>query len=114
MNAPFLLSASSTDSWAATHAWRGAKTDGSSKPDLEYLKQHYGHHLVQVANTSKRSFNEFERYEGPLREIIESWEKGSGEGLYVKDWHQVLEIEESGGKQDDVYETPSIFQGELI
>jgi hypothetical protein len=30
----------------------------------------------------------------------------------VKDWHLALQLEDEGGKQEDFYETPELFQGE--
>ena len=68
---------------------------------------------MQVANTQRRQFNEFERTERPFAEVADLWLAGKSEGvdLYVKDWHLALEVEEEGGVQREIYETPEIFQG---
>lgn len=43
---------------------------------------------------------------------MDSWEGGSGEGLYVKDWHLMAGIEREGGGVEEVYEVPECFRGE--
>jgi hypothetical protein len=47
--------------------------------------------------------------------VIDLWTSGrkDGRGLYVKDWHMVLQVEEEGGSQEEVYTTPDIFKGEF-
>lgn len=104
---PFLLVSTSTSGWPVRQSWILA--DGSANLDA-LLK--YGHHLVQVADTAKKEFNEFERSERPLSEVLELWRGGGGKTLYVKDWHQALQVEEEGGSAGEVYETPDIFQGQ--
>jgi hypothetical protein len=68
---------------------------------------------VQVANTQRRQFNEFERTERPFAEVADIWlaDTLDGVNMYVKDWHLVLEVEEEGGCQREIYDTPEIFQG---
>lgn len=42
---------------------------------------------MPVANTLQREFSEFERDERPLSEVLDLWETGKGDGLYVKVCH---------------------------
>ncbi len=93
--------------WHCLRTWR----DESGSPNLSTLRR-YGDQLVQVANCSKRQFNEFERTERTLSEVLDLWESGDGQSLYVKDWHLMLEIEKEGRQMEEVYETPDIFKGE--
>jgi hypothetical protein len=76
----------------------------------------YADHLVQVADCSIRQFNEFERSERKLGEILDIWENEQGQSgrLYVKDWHQTLLLEQKGGRQDQIYTTPGIFKGMFL
>lgn len=39
---------------------------------------------MPVADTLTREFSEFQRDERPLGEVLDIWERGEGEGLYVK------------------------------
>lgn len=105
-------------SWPCKSDWRCSANDhgqrAHSGPNLAALRR-YAHHSVQVANCSTRQFNEFERSERKLGEILDLWEKEGGRSgqLYVKDWHQVLLLEQDGGSQDQIYTTPDIFKGVL-
>jgi hypothetical protein len=69
---------------------------------------------VPVANTLTREFSEFERDERPLGEVLDAWESGEGEGLYVKDWHLFAEIEKDGGSAREVYDVPECLRGEGV
>jgi hypothetical protein len=73
----------------------------------------FAHHPVQVADCSFRQYNEFHRSERQLREVLDLWETDdeSSRNLYVKDWHQALLLEKDGGRQEQVYTTPDVFQG---
>lgn len=97
------------DRWPAYRDWRLA--DG--QPNFDHLRSEYGHHNVTVADVGQRQYNEFERSERPLASVIDAWQSGQGDQLYVKDWHQVLQVEAEGGRQNEVYRTPHIFQGVL-
>jgi hypothetical protein len=46
-----------------------------------------------------------------LGDVIDFWGKGEGEGLYVKDWHLLEEIEKDGRGVEEVYEVPECFRG---
>jgi len=87
-NTPFLLSAKSTVQWACT-SWRSPRAekwiscDGPSEPNLEALRR-FRDEVVPVANTLQREFSEFSRTERPLGEVLDLWQAGRGEGLYVK------------------------------
>lgn len=103
-----------TSAWPCIEKWRRRTESGSSDiPNLSALRN-FAHHLVQVADCSARRYNEFDREERPLGDILDLWEKEdeSGRTLYVKDWHQALLLEKDGGKQDRVYTTPDVFQGQ--
>ena len=103
-----------TSAWPCIEEWRQRTESGSSDiPNLSALRN-FAHHLVQVADCSTRRYNEFDREERHLGQILDLWEKEgeSGSTLYVKDWHQALLLEEDGGKQDQVYTTPDVFQGQ--
>lgn len=39
------------------------------------------------------------------------WENGKGEGLYVKDWHLLGEVERAGRGVEEVYVVPECFRG---
>lgn len=64
---------------------------------------------MPVADTRRRQFSEFERDERPLREVLDLWESGGGQGLYVKDWHLVAELEGVGCSPNTVYTPPGCF-----
>ena len=74
---------------------------------------------MPIANTARREYSEFERTERPLSEVLDIWEgkgkheEAGGEGLYVKDWHLLEEVERAGGGAGEVYEVPECFRGEL-
>lgn len=111
-NEPLLLVSSSTSHWRARSTWRvnPDSPSRSSQPNLTGLRA-YPHHVVPVADTSKRQYSEFERTERPLGEVLDLWEKGEGEGLYVKDWHLSSTIEGEGRGVEEVYEVPEPFRG---
>lgn len=103
--------------WPALRDWRLPDVTSSTsswRPNLDHLRDRYGQHVVQVADTRKRQYNEFERSERPLKDVIDLWieQDPTGDGLYVKDWHLALELEEDGGTQAEFYTTPEPFQGE--
>lgn len=85
---------------------------GPDQPNLSALRE-YAHHTVQVADCSTRRYNEFDRTERRLGEVLDLWESEdeNGRKLYVKDWHQALLLEKDGGRQDQIYTTPDIFRG---
>ncbi|KAK4690040.1 hypothetical protein P7C73_g43, partial [Tremellales sp. Uapishka_1] len=99
-NLPLLLSSTETSTWP------------SRSFSLASLRK-YGAHVVPVANTLKRQYSEFERDERPLSEVLDLWEKHDprGDGLYVKDWHLMDEIERDGGWVGGVYSPPECFRG---
>jgi hypothetical protein len=68
-----------------------------------------------VADCSTRRYNEFDRTERRLGEVLDLWERQdeNSRKLYVKDWHQALLLEKDGGNQDQIYTTTDIFKGEL-
>lgn len=74
---------------------------------------------MPIANTARREYSEFERTERPLSEVLDIWEgkgkheEAGGEGLYVKDWHLLEEVERAGGGAGEVYGVPECFRGEL-
>ena len=72
----------------------------------------YADHVVPVADTLKRQFNEFERSERRLGDVLDLWDKGEGKGLYIKDWHLLYEVKRLGGHPGDVYVVPEPFRGE--
>ena len=114
---PIIYGPELTEDWPVFENWRiieSSSSTSTTRPDLDHLRSHYGHHVVQVANTKRRQFNEFERTERPLKDVIDLWVAGDaeGDGLYVKDWHLALQLEDEGGKQEDFYKTPEPFQGE--
>lgn len=123
-NRPFILSSKTTSSWASTQ-WRlppidttttvttstdSKSTSTCSKPNLEALRA-YAHHVVPVADTTTRQYSEFARTDRCLGDVLDLWEGGSGEGLYVKDWHLMAGIEREGGGVGEVYEVPECFRG---
>jgi hypothetical protein len=67
-----------------------------------------------VADTLQPEYSEFKRSERPLGEVLDLWEskEGEGEGLYVKDWHLIGELESRGVGAGKVYEVPECFRGE--
>ncbi|KAL7422608.1 hypothetical protein Q5752_003256 [Cryptotrichosporon argae] len=115
-NTPFLLARSSTSHWLARADWAlpsSPPTAGPSRPNLAALRR-YAHHVVPVADTRAREFSEFARAERPLGEVLDAWETGRGEGLYVKDWHLVAEIEQEGGCAGEVYEPPNCLRDDWL
>jgi hypothetical protein len=66
-----------------------------------------------VADTRVRSFSEFERKQRKLGDVLDLWEHGGGDGLYVKDWHLMAELEKEGKSPRDIYEVPACFRGTL-
>ncbi|OCF35815.1 hypothetical protein I316_02308 [Kwoniella heveanensis BCC8398] len=135
LNAPFLLSAKATSSWSAVRDFRispafqtlsdsaSASTSPSApnpsssthKPNLTALRR-YAHHIVPVANTLAPQFSEFERSERPLGEVLDLWENGdeAGDGLYVKDWHLMAEIESEGRGVEEVYAVPECLRDDWL
>lgn len=120
-NRPFLLSAAATAQWPARSNWTDGPSGGHqenagpSKPQLNGLRR-YAQHIVPVANTRKQEFSEFERTERSLGEVLDLWERAdeAGDGLYVKDWHLLGEIEREGRGVGEVYNVPECFRGELV
>lgn len=113
-NTPFLLSATNTFTWPAAGLFRKPNTQSTaSLPNLPALRQ-YSHHVVPVANTLQPQFSEFERTERPLGEVLDLWEdQGSeqGDGLYVKDWHLMAELESEGKGVGELYFVPECLRG---
>ena len=66
---------------------------------------------MPVADTLQQEFSEFKRSERPLGHVIDLWESGAGEGLYVKDWHLIAELERSGRGAGEVYTVPECLRG---
>ncbi|WVR09309.1 hypothetical protein IAU60_006374 [Kwoniella sp. DSM 27419] len=127
-NTPFLLSAKNTVSWTAAQALRQAPLSGlepplntsqdaraASIPNLTWLRR-YAHHVVPVANTLKQQYSEFERSERPIGQVLDEWEAGdaSAQGLYVKDWHLMAEIESEGRGVEEVYAVPDCFHDDWL
>lgn len=77
--------------------------------------------MVPVADTLHPEFSEFKRSERRLGEVLDLWQLegagepgaggGGGEGLYVKDWHLLAEIERLGGSAGEVYTVPECLRG---
>ncbi|KIJ34930.1 hypothetical protein M422DRAFT_181471 [Sphaerobolus stellatus SS14] len=106
-NKPCLISPHLISSWPAAKFWICSSDGSSSTPNWEYIQKYYGDEQVTVAKCDTRSFSDQERFELPLRDVIELWKSGKGEGLYVKDWHLARSTREKGG--ESFYETPDIF-----
>jgi hypothetical protein len=112
-NRPFVLAASVTSDWPSRQLWARQSANGSasvSRPNLAALRT-YGGQVVPVADTARREFSEFRRLERPLSEVLDLWEQGDGEGLYVKDWHLLAEVEEQGRHAGEIYEVVECFRG---
>lgn len=116
-NTPFLLSATNTFTWPAAGLFRKPNTQSTaSLPNLPALRQ-YSHHVVPVANTLQPQFSEFERTERPLGEVLDLWEdQGSeqGDGLYVKDWHLMAELESEGKGVGELYFVPECLRDDWL
>ncbi|WVW85244.1 hypothetical protein I302_107282 [Kwoniella bestiolae CBS 10118] len=112
-NKPFILSSKATSYWSASARFRLPTSKDVSKPNLSALRP-YAHHIVPVANTLQQQFSEFERTERSLGEVLDLWEKGEGNGLYVKDWHLMAEIEGEGRGVEEVYEVPECFRDDWL
>lgn len=106
-NTPFILSSEVTTSWPARSKW----VNSDSTPNLKGLRM-YEDQIVPVANTFRKEYSEFERSERPLREVLDLWQRGEGDGLYVKDWHLIAELERSGVAAGEVYTVPECLRGE--
>ncbi|WWC63674.1 uncharacterized protein I303_106279 [Kwoniella dejecticola CBS 10117] len=113
-NQPFILSPVSTSTWSASSNFRiPIPSSTVSTPNLAALRR-YAHHVVPVANTLQQQFSEFERIERPLGEVLDLWERGEGNGLYVKDWHLMAEIERDGRGVEEVYEVPECLRDDWL
>lgn len=116
-NLPLILLDNHTKHWPSRRQWTLLEPhklkQSVSSPNLEALRR-YRQHIVPVANTLKREYSEFERTEQSLEHVLDLWEKGEGNGLYVKDWHLIAEIEGEGGGAGEVYEVPEIFRGKSL
>ena len=102
-----------TSNWPCVKKWRQrSESDSFDIPNLSSLRE-YAHHTVQVADCSTRRYNDFDREERRLGDILDLWQNQYQDScnLYVKDWHQALLIEKDGGKQAQLYTTPEAFQG---
>ena len=71
----------------------------------------YATQMVPVANTLKISYSEFDRTELALGAVLDLWEKGQGDGLYIKDWHLFEEVEKAGRGVEEIYDVPECFRG---
>ena len=78
-----------------------------TRPNWEYIRSQYGDEVVSVALCNSKAFSDQERTERPLRDVIDLWSSGAGEGLYVKDWHLAKSMRERG--DPPFYDTPEIF-----
>ncbi|WVQ95261.1 hypothetical protein IAU59_002356 [Kwoniella sp. CBS 9459] len=115
-NTAFLLSSAATSSWAAIRDFRSTSTSSSThQPNLTALRR-YAHHVVPVANTLTPQFSEFERSERPLGDVLDLWDGGdsAGDGLYVKDWHLMAEIEREGRGVEEVYAVPECLRDDWL
>jgi hypothetical protein len=114
-NRPFLVGPALTENWPCIKKWRQSLNGDDKTPPRPKLSalQEYAHHTVQVADCSTRRYNEFDRTERRLGEVLDLWkeEDENSRKLYVKDWHQALLLEQDGGRQDQIYMTPDIFKG---
>lgn len=115
-NQPCLISSDLVISWPALSLWVDSQGDpsatGYSQPNLDYFRDTYGDQIVSVARCSSRDFSDQEREERPLREVIDLWKSGNGNGLYVKDWHLAKSTREKGYPL--FYETPQIFRDDWM
>ena len=82
-NAPVIVGSSLVYSWLALKYW--VVEDGSV--DWQYLKNQYGAYEVTVADCSVRDFSDQRREQMFFRDVVSLWQQGSGQHLYVKDWH---------------------------
>lgn len=121
-NEPCLITADLVKSWPALDLWvtRPGKKElsptaacySSTHPNLDYIRAHYGDEVVPVAMCSSRSFSDQKRLELPIREVIDLWKSGNGNGLYVKDWHLAKSVRKIGCPS--FYETPCIFRDDWM
>lgn len=113
-NTPFLFSPAATASWPARKSWATpSPTPGPSLPNLEALRV-YGDQTVPVADTSQREYSEFERSDQPLSTVLETWARGSGATLYVKDWHLIAELESHSQPASSIYSPPPCFRDDWL
>jgi hypothetical protein len=119
------ITSSDNGRWENSGSGGIVNVGGPSKPNFQALRR-YADQVVPVADTFQPEFSEFRRTERRLGEVLDLWESGQedemgedsnssragGEGLYVKDWHLLAEIEESGRGAGEVYEVPPCFRGE--
>ncbi|WWC71238.1 uncharacterized protein I206_105191 [Kwoniella pini CBS 10737] len=113
-NHPFLLSSFATSKWSSSHDFRLKNLDNSTAlPNLSALRK-YAHHVVPVANTLRQEFSEFERTEKALGEVLDLWDIDEGNGLYVKDWHLMAEIEKEGRGVKEVYQVSECLRDDWL
>jgi hypothetical protein len=119
------ITSSDNGDWEDSGSRGNVNVGGPSKPNFQALRK-YADQVVPVADTFQPEFSEFKRTERRLGEVLDLWECGQedemgenstgsrarGEGLYVKDWHLLAEIEESGQGAGEVYQVPPCFRGQ--
>ncbi|KAI0695229.1 hypothetical protein BC835DRAFT_1273609 [Cytidiella melzeri] len=131
-NRPVMLSYSLVSSWPAFQLWttsspdENIKRDGCSekdesdlwrrrKIDWTYLADNYGSQTVSVADCSTcDSFGNLDCSTTTFAQVVQLWQRGEGQHLYVKDWHlaQTVETQSSSygfGSSDDARSRPAFY-----
>lgn len=115
-NKPVIIGPSLVNSWPALENWVAER----ESIDLEWLESAYGDYEVTVADCSSRDFSDQSREQKRFRDVVLLWRHGSGQNLYVKDWHlaRALSLRPSScdpsKQQPDFYTTPDIFRDDWM
>lgn len=102
-NKPVIIGPTLVSSWPARTLWTVSDPGVSfSRPNFDVLVQRYGDLTVPVDQEGHRSTM-------ILKEVLDTWNKGEGQDLYVKDWHLARQC-----PQDRFYDTPDIFRDDWM
>ena len=122
-NKPVIVGPSLIRTWPALRTWTTREGD----INWDHLKDEYGAFEVTVADCSTRDSSDQCRSQMLFRDVVSLWQQGTGQTLYVKDWHLARALRRISSNPSassslsteqpysyDFYTTPDIFRDDWM
>ncbi|XP_052812566.1 2-oxoglutarate and iron-dependent oxygenase JMJD4-like isoform X2 [Mya arenaria] len=111
-NKPCIFSPNVTELWNSRKLW----VTGDGKPNIAYLRKHFGDAVVPVADCKVEQYSSHPKREMTLNEYLDYWQEYQAKDyppdlpcLYLKDWHFTKAFPDY-----TAYETPVYFQSDWL